>query len=263
MKARRSRLEPKAVEVLRQLAARPGRVIGREELLSRVWPGVVVGDDALTQAIIKLRKALGDEAQSPRYIETIPKRGYRLLASVGTAGAHGAAPTARGRKAGMLAALAAVAIAITAITFPARRRSGMPWPLAADPAGEARAGTLPVVAVLPFENLTGDAHCGYLSDGLTEDIIAALGRFSGLRVMSRNAVQRYKGSEATAKSARQELRAGYIVRGSIREGGGVTRVSIELSDAGREIALWSERYEARSSSRSRTASFATSWARSR
>src|SRR5688572_143550 len=76
------RLEPKAIEVLLFLAHRPGRVVPREELLAAVWPGVIVGDDALTQAIIKLRKALGDDAQAPRYIETIPKRGYRLIAPV-------------------------------------------------------------------------------------------------------------------------------------------------------------------------------------
>src|SRR5687768_13123305 len=76
------RLEPKAIAVLLQLAGRPGKVVGREELLASVWPGVVVGDDALTQAIIKLRKALGDDTHQPRYIETISKRGYRLIAPV-------------------------------------------------------------------------------------------------------------------------------------------------------------------------------------
>ena len=77
-----TRLEPKALEVLAYLARRPGAVVGREDLLSAVWPGVVVGDDALTQAIIKLRKALGDDAHRPKYIETISKRGYRLIAPV-------------------------------------------------------------------------------------------------------------------------------------------------------------------------------------
>src|SRR5438105_4437083 len=76
------RLEPKAIEVLVHLAGRPGDVIRREALLSAIWPGVIVGDDVLTQAIIKLRKALGDDAHRPRYIETISKRGYRLIAAV-------------------------------------------------------------------------------------------------------------------------------------------------------------------------------------
>ncbi|MFZ1909769.1 MAG: transcriptional regulator, partial [Burkholderiales bacterium] len=76
------RLEPKAMEVLMALAARAGQVVSREELLAAVWPGVVVGDEALTQSIIKLRRALGDNPRTPSYIETISKRGYRLIAPV-------------------------------------------------------------------------------------------------------------------------------------------------------------------------------------
>ena len=78
------RVEPKAMEVLTVLAGRAGQVVSREELFAAVWPGVVVGDEALTQAIIKLRRALGDDPRSPAYIETISKRGYRLIAPVGS-----------------------------------------------------------------------------------------------------------------------------------------------------------------------------------
>src|SRR5687767_12097299 len=74
------RIEPKVMQVLAYLAARPGEVVPREELLHALWPGVVVGDESLSQTIIKLRKALGDSARHPSYIETVPKRGYRLLA---------------------------------------------------------------------------------------------------------------------------------------------------------------------------------------
>jgi DNA-binding winged helix-turn-helix (wHTH) protein len=83
-------LEPKATEVLQLLASRAGTAVSREELLATVWPGVVVGDDALTQAIIKLRKALGDDSHAPKYIETISKRGYRLIAPVSAPAAPGA-----------------------------------------------------------------------------------------------------------------------------------------------------------------------------
>src|SRR6185295_9752009 len=86
------KLEPKATAVLAYLADRPGQVVSREALLSAVWPGVVVGDDSLTQAVIKLRKALGDTADSPSYIQTIPKGGYRLVAPV--AGCEERAPVA-------------------------------------------------------------------------------------------------------------------------------------------------------------------------
>src|SRR6185503_2947346 len=77
----------KAMEVLMVLAGRAGAAVGRDELLSAVWPGVIVGDEALTQSIIKLRRALGDDPRSPSYIETISKRGYRLIAPVRQAGA--------------------------------------------------------------------------------------------------------------------------------------------------------------------------------
>ena len=110
------RIEPKAMEVLMALAGSAGQVVTREQLLSTLWPGVVVGDEALTQSIIKLRRALGDNPRSPSYIETISKRGYRLIAPVGDAHAPPLHPRMRRRAGawltltvGMLVVLAAVA----------------------------------------------------------------------------------------------------------------------------------------------------------
>ena len=241
-------LEPKSTEVLRQLALRPGRVLGREELLSLVWPGVVVGDDALTQAIIKLRKALGDEAQKPKYIETIPKRGYRLIAPVEgvPAGLATSLPTplrGRSRRRLAVAAVAVLLVLAGAAAYVVLQRPGSHWPLAADGRERTPAGAFPLIAVLPLANLSGDAKRDYLSDGLTADIIDALGRFSGLRVMSWNAVQPYKGPQATPEAVRNALAARYVVRGSVREAEGTIRVSVELSDAERGLQLWSERYD--------------------
>jgi TolB-like protein/DNA-binding winged helix-turn-helix (wHTH) protein/Flp pilus assembly protein TadD len=236
-------LEPKATEVLAYLAGRPGAVVGREELLSAVWPGVVVGDDALTQAIIKLRKALGDDAQQPRYIETIPKRGYRLVASV--APAHDAAspapapslPSPR-RRAWIVAT---VGIGLLVVLLLAWTRARMPWPIGADPHVAAESA-VPVVAVLPF-GYSGEPRREYLGDGITEDIISGLGRFSGLRVMSRNAVQGFKGRAAPPEVVRDQLKARYVVLGAVRELDGRLRVSVELSDAQKGVLLWSERFD--------------------
>ena len=140
------RLEPKAIEVLRYLAERPGEVVGREALLSAIWPGVVVGDDALTQAIIKLRRALGDDAHSPRYIETISKRGYRLIAAAGTSpGDPPAAPAGnrvptRSRK--KLAIAAAVILSGVAVAVLVAGVSGR-WPIAPDSRSSLAASSPP------------------------------------------------------------------------------------------------------------------------
>lgn len=101
----------------------------------------------------------------------------------------------------------------------------------------------PTVAVLPFANQSGDAKRDYFSDGVSEDIINALGRFSGLRVMAAGAVQAYKTRKATNEQVSRELGARYIVQGSVRESGGRLRVGVELSDAAKGTLLWSERYE--------------------
>jgi adenylate cyclase len=238
------RVEPKVIEVLVHLAAHPGKVVTREELLGKVWPGVVVGDDALTQAIIKLRKALGDDAQEPRYIETIPKRGYRLVAPV--EGVELPAPSrATPRRHRKLILGLVISAMITLAGLVVLWRAELPWPLGADRHAAGAGGSLPLVAVLPLANLTADPKRDYLSDGLTSDIIDALGRFSGLRVMSWNAVQRFRGNEATPEAVGKALASRYVVRGTVREADGTLRVSVELSDAEKGVQLWSERYDGR------------------
>ena len=241
------RLEPKVIEVLVYLARHAGHAVSRDELLAAVWPGVVVGDDALTQAIIKLRKALGDDAHQPKYIETISKRGYRLIAPV-VGGKEPlpvqALPFARRHRVAIAGAAAAFTVALVAIvaTPQLAKLVRMPWPIAGDTKGAA-GSAFPTVAVLPLSNLSGDSKRDYFSDGMTEDIINALGRFSGVRVMSRNAVQGFKGKAPAPQAIRDELGARYIVQGSVREADGKLRVAIELSDADQGALLWSERYD--------------------
>src|SRR5688572_4416505 len=235
-----ARLEPKVIQVLAHLARQPGVAVSREELLSAVWPGVIVGDDALTQAIIKLRKALGDDAHKPAYIETISKRGYRLIARVEAepTPAPGATiaepalapgPTSPRRVPRGVKALVATVLLLAAgwIAF-AWLGKAMPWPLR----GETKGGTsspFATIAVLPLANLSGDAKREYFSDGMTEDLINALGRFEGVRVMSPNAVQPFKGKPATPWQIGNELDVRYIVQGSVREADGRLRVAVTLA----------------------------------
>ncbi len=267
------RVEPKVAEVLVHLARRAGQVVSRDELLNAVWPGVVVGDDALTQAVIKLRKALGDDARRPSYIETLAKRGYRLIAPVApclpgateepvaeaatappaepdaahaAAGPPAAAPVAPppGPKRRPLAALAAGAAGLTVaagLLFGYSR--DWAWPIGSSNLPQTAAETVPVVAVLPLANHSGDPAREFFSDGITDDIIHALGRHSGVRVISRNSVQQFKQRTATPQTVSHELGARYVVTGSVREAEGQVRVAVELSDAGNARVLWSERFD--------------------
>lgn len=282
------RLEPKAVEVLAYLAGHAGEVVGREQLLSAVWPGAIVGDDTLTQAVIKLRKALGDDARRPVFIETISKKGYRLIAEVGEFSEKlpGSSPASeRGADTGMETREAtATEILLSSKRAPGavsnpdflqnvpprprpRMRRGKTWVAAAMVVGllalvvlalqqvltQSSSSALvaaghegrmpPSIAVLPFNNLSGDLQRDYFSDGVTADIIAALGHFSSLRVMSLNAVMPFKARHASPQIVRTELRVRYVVSGSLRESGGIYRVAVELSDAENGLVLWSGRFE--------------------
>lgn len=257
------RVEPKVAEVLVYLARRAGKVVGRDELLAAVWPRVVVGDDALTQAVIKLRKALGDDARRPTYIETLAKRGYRLIASVAPASPVVPASTvAEVSRAAPLLPEAPVALephdpwwlgglagAIVTVTVTAGVLFGdtrdWAWPIGGVDPTQTVVESLPVIAVLPLVNASGDPAREFFSDDVGDEIIHALGRYSGLRVISRNSVQQFKQREASPQVVSTELGARYVVTGSVRELDGQVRVAVELSDAQTARVLWSERFDRR------------------
>jgi len=227
------RIEPKAMEVLLALAARAGQVVGREELLAAVWPGVVVGDEALTQSIIKLRRALGDNPRSPSYIETISKRGYRLIALVRrgeqapAAGARRHLPS-RGLAAGVLLALAlVVAYGAHLIARPAASRH------VPDAAGE-RPGPYLTITVVPFETLGANGGQTYLARGISNDLMTDLSRLPGLRLVS---------ASRAAPSSQATPGARYLVSGSVQRESGTLRINIRLIDTGTSQQLWSERFE--------------------
>ena len=217
------RVEPKAMEVLMVLAERAGEVVSRDDLLAAVWPGVVVGDEALTQSIIKLRRALGDNPRAPSYIETISKRGYRLIAPVGKEHAV-LAPAPRRRLWPMLAAgvvvLAALAAGIVFYDSPSE-----PVPEAFD-AGDSAPLT---VMVLPFETVGAGAEQGYLARGIGADLMTDLSRLSGLRLISP--------SGDPAKSAR------YLVSGSVQREAANLRINVRLVEARSGEQVWTHRFE--------------------
>ena len=225
------RIEPKAMEVLMALAARAGQVVSREELLAAVWPGVVVGDEALTQSIIKLRRALGDNPRAPTYIETISKRGYRMIAPVRRGGDAPAAPARRRAPSRALAAAALVALAAAAGYVIHRVARPVASGNMADLTAERQAAHL-TLTVLPFESTGDGGEQTYLARGISNDLMTDLSRLPGLRLIA--------ASRAAPDSA---AKARYLVSGSVQRESGTLRINIRLIDTASNQQLWSERYE--------------------
>jgi TolB-like protein/DNA-binding winged helix-turn-helix (wHTH) protein len=241
-------LEPKVMGVLMHLAQRPGKLVTREELEASVWAGTVVGYDAVTGAVVKLRKALQDSPRAPRIIETLSKRGYRLLAPV-TPVRAAPAPALPGEKGkaravsdstrrrllpafvGSLAAAGAVAAWLGWRGLDEHERD------AAQPAA--------TIAVLPLENLGGDPAQQYFADGIAYDLLTDLTGLSGLVVISRDSTFAYRTGATDLRSVASELGARYILHGSVRRAGEQLRLNIVLTDSESGRQLWAERYDGR------------------
>lgn len=223
-----TRIEPRSMDVLRVLAARAGQVVTREELFASAWPNMVVGDEALTQAITKLRRALGDDPRAPRYIETISKRGYRLVAPA----AAGTAIPARARSSRLPMWLGAPAIVLLlAAAGGWLLVSPAPVPArVADTADPVESWT--TVSVTPFEWI-GEADHAYLARGIGEALATDLGRLRELRIIS----------ALDASPGEATRRARYLVSGSVQRDGQRLRVNVRLADTRTGEQLWSERFE--------------------
>jgi DNA-binding winged helix-turn-helix (wHTH) protein/TolB-like protein/Tfp pilus assembly protein PilF len=244
------RVEPKAMEVLMVLADHAGQVVSREELLAAVWPGVVVGDEALTQSVIKLRRALGDNPRSPSYIATISKRGYRLIAPVekaeGIPAMHddGGRPlpqpspvqAPRGiRPRAWMAGIVLVLIVAGVYAFGSLLRPpAMHVDADAFDVGDGETAALLTVAVLPFETLGAGPEKSHLARGISSDLMTDLSRLSGLRLISAS------GDSPSSQAART---ARYVVSGSVQREAATLRINIRLIDSRTNEQLWSQRFE--------------------
>ena len=244
-----ARLEPKAIGLLVFLAQRAGEVVSREELLTALWPGVVVGDNALTQAVTKLRRALGDTARKPAYIESISKRGYRLIAPVEPLSRAvqpqlpaEAAVMAVSRPAGrrrVVATVIAVLAGGSAIWL-VRRRTDEDMSTALGRLSPAPPGKLPTVVVRPIEAI-GEDRERLIARGLTADLVSDLSKVSGLWVV---------GGDGTSDAARRESRNAnggspglYALTGTLQSDGSTLRLQFRLVDVGAGRELWSQRFE--------------------
>src|SRR5437870_5406718 len=217
--------------VLIYLAERPGQVVSREALLTAVWSGLVVSDDSLTQVIIKLRKALGDAAEKPAYIQTIPKGGYRLVAPVVRLEPKRRVPWTLG--AGVVGALLLAAAA--AWWIHGERLTGA---RPDRPAIEGTQAAQPTVTIRPFEALGNDPQAVLLARGMTADLVTDLSKLSGLSVIG---VASSVDATAAKPSEAPPLR--YLVSGSVQRIDDRLRLHIHLTDAQTGKQLWSERFD--------------------
>ena len=236
-------LPPKDLETLLVLVERAGHIVEKEELLEKVWPGVFVEEGNLARHIFNLRQVLGDSPDGRKYIETIPKRGYRFVAPVQEDGEPAfpnlPAPQASdqdpnavrlGQKSSLWFLLLALSVSLGVTVYLVAHRIWPPWN-----ASPQRA----MLAVLPFVNLSGDAHEDYFADGLTEEMIAQLGQLQPVQlgVIARTSTVRYKGTKETAAQIARELGVGYLLEGSVRRGGDRVRVTAQLIQAAEQTHL--------------------------
>jgi len=231
-------LEPKVMEVLVYFVSRQGEVITREELERDVWHGAIVGYDAVTKTVIKLRKALNDNAREPRCIITIPKKGYQLITpvvEVETEKEHQVnKPTNHYH---LLYKHPVMAIFLLLILVPIFFITLQPV------VNHDTAKNIPSVLVLPFSNMDEDKQYDAFVDGITEDIITDLSRLSQLFVFASNTSFRYKEMQIDPKAVKKELNADYLLKGNVRRIGESLRINIQLIDTKTAFNIWAERYD--------------------
>jgi TolB-like protein/DNA-binding winged helix-turn-helix (wHTH) protein len=247
-------LEPKVLDLLLYLVRQRERLVGKEELLREVWPGVHVTESTLTRAVSLARAALGESAAEPHAIETVTGRGYRWQAATEVIEPVPATPLAlreplrTGRSLGRrsLLALTAGALAFAlALAFVWPRPVG--WLLAltgsAVPPRTPALPTEPSVVVLPFRDLSPDGAHAHLADGITEDLTSTLGRFSELFVISRSSAYTYAGRTVSIDAIGRELGVRYAVEGSVRTDGRKLVVTSQLVSAASGVQVWGDRFE--------------------
>ena len=255
---RKVRLQEQPFRVLAMLLQRAGEVVTREDIQKKLWPEDTFVDfeHGLNIAINKIREALGDSAESPRFVETLPKRGYRFIAPVVALDSpHPAAAVlatvppeeltepelARPKtaKAWRYAFASLGGVAVMAGLLIGMNAGGLRDRVL----GTSSLPQIQSIAVLPLENLSGDPEQEYLADGMTEAIITELGQASTLRVTSRTSIIRYKEAKKPLPQSARELNVDAIVEGGVLRSGDRVRITAQLIHAPTDRHLWAETYE--------------------
>jgi TolB-like protein/DNA-binding winged helix-turn-helix (wHTH) protein/Tfp pilus assembly protein PilF len=236
-------LQEKPFQTLVYLLSHAGEIVTRDDLRHHLWPAdtFVQFDDNLNTAIKRVREALGDAAGNPRFVETVPRRGYRFLAPVESGAPTRVIPQEQAdvrllrRNVPLRSFGIGLGLAVLLLVL-ARAWSAHP---------PAPAPSRSVLAVLPFRNLSGDPAQDYVSDGFSEELIAHLGRLnpSRLGVIARSSVIRYKTAPADARTVGRDLGAAYVLEGSVRRAGGRIAITAQLVEVQSQTHVWSETWE--------------------
>ena len=205
-------VQPQVFDLLVHLVQNRDRVISKDDLIALVWGGRIVSDSTLTSRINAVRTAVGDSGKSQKLIRTIPRKGVRFVGEV------------------------------------AEQSSGIQLADAAQTASDQPPRPLPVpdrpaIAVLAFENMSGDREQEYFSDGISEDVITALSKVRWFFVIARNSTFVYKGRAVHIRQIAEELGVRYVVEGSVRKSGDRVRITAQLNDVATGSHIWAERYD--------------------
>jgi TolB-like protein/DNA-binding winged helix-turn-helix (wHTH) protein len=236
-------LHEQPLQLLLALLEHPGELVSREQLARRLWPtGTFVDfERSLNKAVNKLRDALGDSAEQPRFIETLPRRGYRFIVSVRKSSEdgerQGGAPVSSWRAFGPPVARAAKAAGILAALVLV---VSLPWRLGRN---RPTLAAIRSIAVLPLENLSGDPAQDYFADGMTDEMITDLGQIGSLRVISRTSAMQYKGARKSLPQIARELNVDAVVEGTVLLSGKRVRITAKLIHAPSDRHLWAQSYE--------------------
>ncbi|HKV79023.1 MAG TPA: tetratricopeptide repeat protein [Candidatus Sulfotelmatobacter sp.] len=232
------------VQILSILLENPGQVVTRDELRTRLWPAdtFVDFDHSLHNAIARLREALGENASSPRFVETLPRRGYRFIGPLDSSVVPESAGPEVPRRNQFRRALTAAVLVLLAVVATlvglnvGGVRSKWFWK-------RASAAPIDSIAVLPLKNLSDDREQDYFADGMTEALITDLGKVSALRVISRTSVMRYKDTKKALPEIARELQVDALVEGTVARSGDRLRITANLIQASPERHVWADTYE--------------------
>jgi TolB-like protein/DNA-binding winged helix-turn-helix (wHTH) protein len=239
-KGTRVKLQDQPLQILLAVLEKPGEIVTREELRAKLWPAdtFVDFDHGLNAAVKRLRDALGDTAENPRYIETLPRRGYRFITTTVPDAIQPEQIQSPPRRWVWLLTCAVLAV-LAAILF-VLDSGGLRSRLLARSPGQPQVHSL---AVLPLTNLSGDPQQEYFSDGMTEVLTDDLSKIAALRVVSRTSAMRYKATQKSLAEIARELNVDGVIEGSVLRSGNRIRITAELIDARTDQHLWGQTYE--------------------